>query len=90
MQGNYGLANGDALSPADYAGMHHHQHPQNLQNLHQPGRDMYNAAATSGLQSAFAGMALESQPSFGTELPPPNGFEERVNMLSAGSAGAAT
>lgn len=48
----------------------------------------YTAAKPSqGFESAFAGMALEHAPSHGAELPPPSGFEERVNMLSAGSAG---
>lgn len=45
-----------------------------------------NSKPSSGFESAFAGMALEHQPS-GADLPPPSAFEDRVNMLSAGSAG---
>lgn len=47
----------------------------------------YNAAAANGLKSAFAGLALDQPHGFASDLAPPNGFEERVSMLSAGSAG---
>lgn len=45
----------------------------------------------SGLERAFSSMALEHRPSFQeASLPAASAFEERVQMLSAGSAGQST
>ena len=72
-QGKYGLSDGDLLP--DYKA----QQLRQSSGLIPPG--------SSRLESAFSGMALEPQHSYGVELPPPHGLEERVSMLSAGSAG---
>ena len=91
MQGNqYRLTNGmssglgsmDILSQ-DFSRLQNHSNPYPATNGN------YGGESNPGFKSAFAGMALEHQAS-GAELPPPSGFEERVNMLSAGSAGKAS
>ena len=53
--------------------------------------NMTTQPSSLGLEKAFSSMALEHKPSMevpgASKLPPPSGFEDRVNMLSAGSAG---
>ena len=66
----------------DYGRLQNTQHPFGSNN-----NSFTSAKPSQGFDSAFAGMALEHAPSQGAELPPPSGFEERVNMLSTGSAG---